>query len=193
MLLPVISQAETPQTMLVILLLFLALLLPSLAGPICQDPPPEPTFIPNLDDCINLLSDIMTISRQQHDAPIVWSRGPSGFDRKRLPYSFADPLSSNDCEFIVEALYDDSQDTFPTRLIAEAAEAIVQKCMIDGTETLGAVTVGPKRVVAVFLTKRWWERGGRDGRLGLLNVTNARLLRPGSHTWLNPALLIKEG
>lgn len=178
--------------MLAVLSLFLAILPVSLTGPVCQDPPPEPTYIPNLNGCLKLVSDIMTISRQQHDVPIVWSRGPSGFDRKRLPYTFADPLSSNDCEFIVEALFDDSQDTFPTRLIAEAAEAIVQKCMIDGAETLGAVAVGPKRVVGVFLTKRWWERGYRDGRLGLLNVTSARLLRPGSHTWLNPALLIEE-
>lgn len=177
--------------MLAILFFLLTVLTLSLTGPVCQNPPPEPTYIPNLGDCLNLLSDIMTISRQQHDAPIIWGRDPSGFDRRKLPYSFANPLSSNDCEFIVEALYDDIQDTFPTRLIAEAAEAIVQKCMIDGTETLGAVTVGPKRVIAVSLSKRWWERG-RNGRLGLLNVTNARLLRLGSHTGLNTALLIKD-
>lgn len=178
--------------MLVILFLFLGLLLPSLAGPICQDPPPEPTYIPNLDDCLSILSDIVTISTQQHHAPIIWSRDPSGFDRQKLPYTFADFFSSNDCEFIVEALHDDSRDTFPTRLVAEAAEAIVQKCLIDGTETLGAVTVGPKRVIAVVLSKRWWGRGDRDGRLGLLNVTNATLLGPGSHTGLISAL-IKEG
>lgn len=178
--------------MLVILFLFLGLLLPSLAEPICQDPPPEPTYIPNLDDCLNILSDMVTISLQQHYAPIIWSRDPSGVDRQKLPYTFADPFSSNDCEFIVEALNEDSRDTFPTRVVAEAAEAIIQKCMIDGTKTLGAVTVGPKRVIAVVLSKRWWDRGGRDGGLGLLNVTNARLLGPGNHTGLNSAM-VKEG
>ena len=179
--------------MLAILSLLLTTLPPSLTEPLCHNPPPVPSYIPNLDDCQTLVSAIFAISEHQHDEPILWSRHPSAsVEHRKLPYSFTDPLASNDCEFIVDALHDESQDTFPTKLIGKAAAAVVEKCMeggIDGAETLGAVAVGPKLAIAVVLTKKWWMRGGRSEGLDLFNVTNARLLGPGVHSGLNSALV----
>lgn len=93
---------------------------------------------------------------------------------------------TNDCEFLVDALPTSSHDTdtFPTRLIAEAAERIVEKCMvegIDGAETIGASAVGPKRVIVVILKKRGWNVQ--------LNGTDVTLLKPGNFSGSIPSLI----
>lgn len=138
--------------------LLLAALPLVLSDPICQNPPPPASFIPNLANCSHLVEWIYAISKLQDDEPILWSRSPTAFVRnRRLPYSFKDPLASSDCEFIVDVLRGGNQDTFPTKLVAEKAEAIVQKCMeqgIDGAETVGATAVGPKHVIAVVLARK---------------------------------------
>lgn len=90
-------------------------------------------------------------------------------------------MPSSDCEFIVDALYEESQDTFPTRVVAQKAEEIFQKCIergIDGAETVGAVAVGPKHVIAVILKKTGWMRNSESGGMYELNMTNVTLLGP---------------
>lgn len=80
----------------------------------------------------------------------------------------------NDCEFIIDTFAgkDDEEDTFPTLLVAQRARRIVRKCMVggvEGRESLGAESVGPKRVVVVVLVKRI------PGALGGLNRTGGML------------------
>lgn len=95
---------------------------------------------------------------------------------RKLPYSFLDPLPSNDCEFVVDVLKGDgSLDVFPTKLVAEKAEEIVNWCMergVDGAQTLGAVSVGPKKVLVVVMMRKGWGRGG-GGLVGLLGTGNS--------------------
>lgn len=172
--------------------LLLATLPLSLCEPICQKPPPPASDIPNITDCHDLINDIYAASKLQGDEPILWSQSPSAFVRNRkLPYSFKNLFASSDCEFIVDALHEGSQDTFPTKLIGEGAEQVVQKCMeqgIDGAETVGAVAVGPKRVIAIVLTKRW-SGSSMSGGTFELNMTNVTLLGPGIFSGLSPSLI----
>lgn len=179
--------------MYVLLSLLLALPPLSLCSPICQTPPPPASYIPNITDCHQLIEDIFAISTMQHDEPILWSRSPSAFVRnRRLPYSFTDPLATSDCEFIVDALREGSEDTFPTNLVAEQAEKIVRKCMergVDRAETVGAAAVGPKRVIVVVLMKKGWMRGMAGGGVIELNVTNVTLLGLGNYWGLGPSLI----
>lgn len=173
--------------------LLLATLPLSLCEPICQKPPPHASNIPNITDCHDLINDVYAASKLQGDEPILWSQSPSAFVRNRkLPYSFKSLFASSDCEFIVDALHEGSQDTFPTKLIGEAAEQIVQKCMeqgIDGAETVGAVAVGPKRAIVVVLTKKRWNRSNMSGGTFGLNMTNVTLLGPGIILGLSPSLI----
>ena len=141
-----------PLTIFAIPTLLLATLPLSLTEPVCQRPPPA--YVANLTDCLHLVDDIFAISAVQDDEPVLGSRNPSAFVRnRRLPYSCTDPFETDDCEFIVEVLREGSYATFPTKLVAEQADQIVEKCMkrgIDGAATIGAVVVvGPERVVVV--------------------------------------------
>ena len=173
--------------------LLLATLPLSLCEPICQEPPPPTSDIPNITDCHDLINDIYAASKLQGDEPILWSESPSTFVKNRkLPYSFKNLFASSDCEFIVDALLEGSQDTFPTKLIGEGAEQIVQKCMelgIDGAETVGAVAVGPKRVIAVVLTKKGRNGSNMSGGTFELNMTNLTLLGPGIISGLSLSLI----
>lgn len=180
--------------MLAILSILLTALPFSLSDhPICQDPPPGPPFIPTLSGCQNLVNDIFAISTMQHDEPILWSQHPpTSLRSRKLPYSFKDPFKSNDCEFVVASIVEGEDDVFPTRLIAEAADGIVESCMeegIDGAETIGTDAVGPKGVIAVVLLKRLMERGGVSGGLHPLNVTNVQLSKPGNLSGLYSSLV----
>ena len=107
-----------------------------------------------------------------------------------MPFSFKGPQETNDCEFLVDGLTEGSQDTFPTSLVAQAAKAIVQKCMDEGVnggeETVGAVAVVPKRVFAVISKRIDWERGSRSGAF---NTTNIRLLGPGNVSGLSGSVI----
>ena len=179
--------------MLTVLFILSTILQISLAEPTCQIPLPLPASIPNLSDCHSLVFYIFAISLLQHDEPILWSRNPTSFPwHRKLPYHFRDPLPSNDCEFVVDALYERSEDIFPTKLIGEAAEDVVEKCLeqgIDGAETLGAVAVGPGHVITVMLKKKGWLRGSGGGALVALNVTNVALLRLGNSSELAPSTI----
>lgn len=179
--------------MLAIPSLLLATLPLSLTEPVCLNPPPAASYIPNLTDCLHLVDDIFAISALQDDEPILWSRSPSAFVRnRRLPYSFIDPSATSDCEFIVDTLREGSYDTFPTKLVAEKAEEIVEKCMkrgIDGAATIGAVVVGPERVIVVVLMRKGWMAESVSRGLTELNVTNVTLLRPGNFSALSPSLI----
>lgn len=176
-------------TVFAILTLLLVALPLLRSEPICQNPPPPASFIPNLANCTSLVDWIYAISGLQDDQPILWSRNPSSFVRnRRLPYSFKDPLESSDCEFIVDVLRGGSQDTFPTKLIAEKAGEIVEKCMergIDGAETVGAAAVGPKLVIAVILMRKGWKGNSVSEGLVELNMRNVTLLRPGNFSGLD--------
>ena len=168
----------------------------SLPEPLCQYPPAPPSVVPKLSDCQHLVSTILAISRLQHDEPIHWSHHPYASDRSRkLPYSFTEPHALNDCEFVVDALYEGAQDEFPTKLIGKAAGAIVENCMergIGGAATLGAVAVGPEQVIVVVLIRKTWTRRGVSEGLVQLNVTNSGLSRPGSRLRRNSSL-VQEG
>lgn len=176
--------------MLAILSFLLAALPLLLSEPICSDPPPPPSYIPNLTHCQHLVDWIFAISKLQDDEPILWSRNPSAFVRNRkLPYYFTDPLASRDCAFIVDALHEGDHDTFPTYLVAEQASNIVRKCMergIDGAETVGAVAVGPKHVLAVILTREPLMRGNGGGDMLEINMTNVTLMGTGNFSGLSP-------
>ena len=175
--------------MLVTLSLLLAALPLSLCRPpkppICQTPPPPAVFIPNRAGCHNLVADIYKMAEEEYDEPFIWSTNPPSASAvyRKTPFSYTGPQGTNDCEFLVDALTEGSQDTFPTKLVAQAAESVVQKCMDEGVEggkeTLGGVAVGPKRVFAVIL--RRLERS----RSGVLNTTNVQLLGPGNGSGLN--------
>lgn len=72
------------------------------------------------------------------------------------------------------------------------AGAIIENCMergIEGAETLGAVAVGPKQVIALILVKKAWTREGVSEGLVQLNLTNAKLWRPGSRLGRIPSLV----
>ena len=59
-------------------------------------------------------------------------------------------------------LREGSYATFPTKLVAEKADEIVEKCMkrgIDGAVTIGAVVVGPERVTVVVLMRKRVDGG----------------------------------
>ena len=179
--------------MFAVLSILLTTLPLSLSVPMCQNPPPPPSIIPNLTDCQHLVSTILAISKLQHDRPILWSQYPSSFVRSRkLPYSFTENHALNDCEFIVDALYEGAQDAFPTKLVGEMAGAIIENCMergVEGAETLGAVAVGRKQVIALILVKKAWTREGVSEGLIQLNLTNARLSRLGSRLGRIPSLV----
>ena len=168
--------------MLTILSILLVALPISFPHPLCQNPPPVPRFIPTLSDCQNLVKDIYAISTMQHDEPILWSEHPSATYRSRkLPYSFKDLFDSNDCEFIVAPIDAGEYDVFPTRLVAEGANGLVESCMeqgIDGAATVGVELVGPKGVIALVMLKRLMKTGGPSRGLQPLNVTNVRLSKP---------------
>ena len=119
----------------------------------------------------------------QQDEPILWSEHPAAIYRShKLPYSFIDPSYINDCEFVVAAIEDGAQDIFPIRFVAEAARGIVESCLergIDGAETMGSDTVGPKGVIAVVMLKRIITTGWV---LAPLNLTDIRLSKPGRIT-----------
>lgn len=161
--------------------------------PMCQDPPPPASYIPNLSDCQHLVQVIFAASKLQDDEPILWSRHPSALVRNRkLPYTFAEPFASSDCEIIVDAIQEQSQDTFPTKLIGEKAEELVQKCMergIEGAETLGAVAVGPALVLAVIVLRKVSNSGSGSGGVHGLNMVNATLLRPGNFSRISQSLV----
>lgn len=172
-----------PTKMLTILLNLLVALPLSHSDPICQDPPPDSTYIPALSDCQNLVNDIFAISNMQHDEPILWSEHPPlTYRSRKLPYSFKDPLNTNDCEFVVAPFDQSDFDIFSTRLVAETASDLVERCMeqgIDGAETLGADAVGPKGVIAVVMLRRIMKGEWTNGALDQLNVTKVRLSKPG--------------
>ena len=183
-------------TMLATLSLLLVIIPLSLSEPICQNPAPPASYIPNLVDCQDLVKAIFAASVLQGDEPILWSRSPSAFARSRkLPYSFKSPFASSDCEFIIDELHGGSQDTFPTKLVAEKAEEIVEKCMergIDGTETVGAVTVGPKCVIAIVLMRKERMGGGVGAEVLELNMTNVTMVGPGNFSAGSPPFVEED-
>ena len=63
---------------------------------------------------------------------------------------------------------------------------------IEGAETLGAVAVGPKQVIALIMVKKAWTREGVSEGLVQLNLTDARLSRPGSR-WGRIPSLVEDG
>lgn len=164
----------------IFLLSFLSSL--SSAEPVCLDPPPAPSSIPHLQDCYDVIQTIFALSESEHNEPLLWSRNPpAGVQSQKLPYSFTHPTATNDCEFIIDTLpgKEEEEDTFQTIQVAQRARKIVRKCMVrgvDGTESIGALVVGPKRLIVVVLSKR--VPASRDGTgvvLGL-NRTEGMLL-----------------
>ena len=145
--------------------------------PLCHIPPPPPDQIPTLSDCQDLLQEISAIATLEDNDPLVWSRfPPAGLGSRKLPFPFADPRPSNDCEFVVDTLYkgDRYEDTFSTGDVALAAKGVLETCLEEGVEggkTIGAQIVGPKRIIVVLLLKKSSSVGGVRG-LHVLNGTN---------------------
>ena len=158
--------------------------------PICQNPPAAASSVPNLASCRDLVEDVFTAAQLDGNEPVLWSRNPSASVRHhKLPFSFTDPLGPSDCEFIVDELRQGSEDSFPTKLIAEKADELVLECLergIRGAPTIGAVAVGPKRAIVVILTKNWETGDGLGGGLLELNTTNVTLVGPGNLAGLRP-------
>ena len=159
--------------------ILLLLIMSSLSSgkPLCHIPLPPPDQIPTLSDCQDLLQEISAIATLEDNDPILWSRLPdAGLGSRKLPFPFADPRSSNDCEFVVDTLYkgDRYEDTFSTGDVALAAKAVLETCLEEGVEggkTIGAQIVGPKRVIVVLLLKKSAVAPGMWGSQ-VMNRTN---------------------
>ena len=156
--------------------------------PICQDPPPDSTMIPTLSHCQGLVGAIFTLGLHQRGEPVLYTEDPSQRIRSyKVPFSFHFPLLPNECEFHIEEIVAGG-DIFPTRLLAEGAQGLVENCMergIDGAATLGRVTVGPRGAIDVVLRKK----GHVDGGVHLLDLTNVQLSKPGSLSRPSPSLV----
>ena len=86
----------------------------------------------------------------------------------------------NECEFHIEEIVAGG-DIFPTRLIAEGAQGLIENCIeqgIDGAATLGRVTVGPRGAIDVVPRKKGHVGGG----VHLLDLTNVELSKSGSRS-----------
>ena len=59
---------------------------------------------------------------------------------------------------------------------------------VDGAETLGAASVGPKKVLFVVLIRKGWGRGD-GGSVGLLGTGNMTLLGGGNSSGLETSLV----
>ena len=72
----------------------------------------------------------------------------------RLPHFFV--LQGNNCEFIVDTVYDAAIDIFETRQIVDAAGMLVSECLVGSSRaasTLGFVLVGPRQRIQVILRR----------------------------------------
>ena len=178
----------SPTTMLTILSILLVALPLSLSDPICQDPPPSSSLIPTLSDCEVLVHAIFAIAGQQYDRPVHWTKHPSEYTRGQLPKTYNFPLRRNDCEFVVNTIQDNEDDTFPTRVIAAAANRIVGLCLDEdfgGRHTIGSEVVGPKGVIAVAMRKKPVNEEMVSGGLHPLNLINVTLSKPGGSSGLS--------
>ena len=80
----------------------------SRAEPVCQDPPTAASDMPDIEDCLGLVHLVQSISRFQHDDPILWSPRPgAGMRGRTLPYSFTDFLTASNCQFTVDTMNDE--------------------------------------------------------------------------------------
>ena len=183
----------SPTMMLTILSILLVALPLSLSDPLCQDPPPSSTLLPIYSECQVLVNAIFTLAEQQHDEPIHWSEHPSAVLRSRqLPWSFRIPMSLNNCEFVVGTTQPGEDDTFPTRLIAAAANRVAVLCLARRRpKTIGAELVGPRGVIAVAMRKRLVNGERASDGLHLLNLTNVLLSKPGGLSGL-PSSLVED-
>ena len=148
---------------------------------ICDKSPSEPSEIPRLADCHELIEDIFAISKLEGDDQVHWSHNPGGGPGTRqLPYRFTAPSLNNDCEFLVDSLKGDQEDTFSVSDVGLRAREIAELCLqpkAGGIGTIGAEVVGPKRVMMVILLKRIPEPSGGGGLLGLLGGLNHTSVR----------------
>ena len=147
----------------------------TLANPVCHKPPPPPSYIPDLEDCLDLVHSIFSIAKLQDDAPILWSRSPPlGVRSRTLPYSFVDVFATSSCEFIVDSIGEVEDDTFPTKEIALRANEVVETCMVQvekGGESVGASAVGPKGILALVLMRRIPRGVGENEDVRMFNQT----------------------
>ena len=149
----------------------------SSGNPLCHIPPPPTDQIPTLSDCQDLLQEISAIATLEDNDPILWSRfPPAGGGSRKLPYPFADPRPSNDCEFVVDTLYKGEryEDTFSTGEVATVAKGVLETCLeagVEGEKTIGAEIVGPKRIIVVLLLKKSSVNRGVGG-LHVMNGTS---------------------
>ena len=76
--------------------------------------------------------------------------------------------------------YETEADVFPTKEVAEVANAIVTACLAERIPTLGSALVGPREVMGVVL---WRKETGV--RIGAINGTLLRM--NGSNVALKPS------
>lgn len=89
-------------------------------------------------------------------------------------------------------LHEGDEDTFPTKVVAEKAEELVEECLergIDGAETVGAVAVGPRRVIAVVLMRKGARKDGVGRGTFELNMANVTRLGAGNFSGMSPSLI----
>ena len=127
--------------------------------PTCVNPPPSWSIIPHLGDCLDVTEAILGIARTQRNRPQVWSRAPRtpGHGLK-LPVSFSFPgEGGNTCEFVVDVVSESALDIFPTKMIAGAADGLINDCLIGNrreASTVGHTLAGPRQVVQVTMRKK---------------------------------------
>ena len=150
--------------------------------PKCSQPPP-PNFLPSARDCLRVASVIARIADGQRDVQQLWSRAPVASGHGwQLPYVFA--LPDGDCEVLIDTVYDNAADAFPTREISTAAVDLVAVCLFGITRresAVGHVKVGPKDRILVYIRKHFEPRmiTGKNNTALAFNGTELAVMEVG--------------
>ena len=122
--------------------------------PTCT-PRPPPNFLPSTPDCLSLAEAIGRIAEMQGNLPQVWSQYPVAPGQGvQLPHAFV--MEGNNCEVLVAMASDNAGDTFPTRLIYNAALDVVISCLFNVRameSTVGYVSVGARKRILVYIRR----------------------------------------
>ena len=150
--------------------------------PTCSLPPPR-NFLPSATDCLKLASAIAKVGDTQKDVQQLWSRAPVAPGHGvQLPYFFS--LRGVDCEVLVDTVYDNAADFFPTREISTAVVDLVAVCLFSirrRESRVGHVKVGPRERILVYIRKNFEPRmiTGKNNTALAFNGTELAVMEVG--------------
>ena len=116
----------------------------------------------------------------QGEVPQVWSQYPVGPGRGfQLPHAFV--MEGSNCEVLVVTASDNVGDTFPTRLIYSAALDVVVSCLFNVRNTVGYVSVGPRRRVLLYIRRHFGPQiiTGKNNTALAFNGTELAVMKVG--------------